>query len=296
MPAVDVLTLGHAAYDLTFAVPWHPGPDEKSQASQLVYSGGGPAANAAVAVARLGGKAAFSGFLSDDLWGTLHMQELEAEGLLTEWIVRGPAPTPLSVILAKPDGRRSLVNYKELSFPLPAKSLDYTTLEPKLLLFDGHEPNLSLEWVEFAQRKGIPTMLDAGSVHTGTQALANKVDYLVCSEKFSRQWTEQTDTGSALSQLASLAPWVVITLGSSGLVWTCQDGSGQIPAFPVAAVDTTGAGDCFHGALAASLVLGRAWLEALRYASAAAALCCMRLGARPALPTHKDVLTLLSED
>jgi sulfofructose kinase len=289
----DVLCIGHAAYDLTFAVPRHPQPDEKSFASAFVGCGGGPAANAAVMVARLGRSAAFAGYISQDTWGELQWTELRQEGVSTDWIVRGTAPTPLSVVLVKPDGTRSLVNYKGGTAPLSASRLDLRPLVPKVILFDGHEPELSLALLKTARDRRIPTLLDAGSVHSGTQALADQVDYLVCSETFARQWTGENDEDRALLQLEHLAPSIVITLGGRGLVWKRPGGAGRLPAVNVKAVDTTGAGDAFHGALAVGLAAGWDWEACLRYASAAAALCCTKLGGRRGLPHLPEVMAFL---
>jgi sulfofructose kinase len=92
---------------------------------------------------------------------------------------------------------------------------------------------------------------------------------------------------------------VIVTLGERGLIWqrNTEDGTerGSLPAFAVTAVDTTGAGDAFHGALAAGLAAGMAWLPLLRYASAAGALCCTRYGARLGIPTAAEVAGLLDE-
>jgi len=277
---IDVLCVGHASYDLVFAVPRHPEADEKIFADSLIACGGGPAANAAVTVARLGYRAAFAGYLGLDAHGELHHAELLREGVATGWIARGTAPTPLSTVLVKPDGRRALVNYKGDTRPLPADTIDFSTIAPKVVLFDGHEPELS---APLLARK-IPSVLDAGSLHRGTEALMSAVDYLVCSEKFARQWLGEDDPRRALAALAERSPAVVITLGERGLIWSKEGESGALPAFRVEPVDTTGAGDAFHGGFAAGLAAGLDWPGLLRYASATGALCCERLGARPGLP------------
>ncbi|MCA9872979.1 MAG: hypothetical protein KC441_04975 [Anaerolineales bacterium] len=296
MPAqpLDVLCLGHAAYDLTFAVPHHPAPDEKSVADRFVGCGGGPAANAAVAVARLGGRSAFAGYLGDDVYGVLHLAELAAEGVDTRLVVRGPDPTPLSVILAKPDGRRALVNYRGSTRPLPANALDPAIFQPHVILFDGLEPDLSPPVARWARAQGIPTVLDAGSVHRGTAALVGLVDYVVASEKFGLAFSGAAEARTAVSHLAAIAPTAVITLGARGLVWQRGAEAGELGAWAVTAVDTTGAGDAFHGALAYGLSQNRPWPDLLRYASAAAALCCTRHGARLGLPTATAVAALLT--
>ena len=154
------------------------------------------------------------------------------------------------------------------------------------MLFDGHEPNISLSLLKQLKKQNIPTVLDAGSVHEGTLSLMDKVDYLVCSEKFAIQFAgNETD---ALSSLAKLSPNVVITLGERGLIWQRDHETGQLNAFNIKAIDTTGAGDAFHGAFAAALTTQMNWQEILKFSSAAGALCCTKVGAIVGLPTKLE--------
>jgi sulfofructose kinase len=286
---VDVLCIGHASYDLVFTVDHHPQADEKTFAQQFIGCGGGPAANAAVTVSRLGFKAAFAGYLGKDYFGRSHLQEFEAAAVNTDLVVCGDSPTPLSTIWVKPDGRRTLVNYRGSTRPLAASELDFSGWHPKVVLFDGHEPDVSAELMKIIKGRRIPTVLDAGSVHRGTLKLVEIVDYTVASQKFACEYTGKDDPQQAAARLGQSCPAVVITLGERGLVWKNKRGGGSLPAFSVAAVDTTGAGDAFHGAFAAGLACGKGWRELLTYAAAAGALCCTRLGARPAMPSAAEV-------
>ena len=104
---VDVLCVGHAAYDLIYAVPHHPAADEKMVSDSFLSCGGGPAANASIMVAKLGLTSAFAGYLGNDGYGDLHRQELMAYQVNIDKIVRGSAPTPVSMVLVKPDGKRA---------------------------------------------------------------------------------------------------------------------------------------------------------------------------------------------
>jgi len=291
---LDVLCVGHASYDLVFSVSRHPLADEKIFAEDFLACGGGPAANAAVIVARLGLNSAFAGYLGNDLYGDSHTLEFAQEGVDTRWLVRGANPTPLSAVLVKPDGARALVNYKGETRALPKDAIDFSAARPKVILFDGHEPHISLPLALKARAGGIPTVLDAGSLHEGTAALMDKVDYLVASEKFAGQWLGCADAQAALDGLVRLAPAVVITLGEWGLVWRKAGVSGALPAFPIQAVDTTGAGDALHGAFAAGLAAGMGWDGLLRYASAAGAWCCGRAGARPGLARREELNAFLA--
>lgn len=291
--AIDVLCVGHASYDLVFSIPQHPGPDEKTVADGLLGCGGGPAANAAVTVAKLGFRAGFCGYLGNDVYGDCHLGELLAHGVDTRLVARGDTPTPLSAVLVKPDGKRALINYKGKTRAQPASGVDFSLVNPKTILFDGHEPELSLALLEKYGDNHVPTVLDAGSLHEGTLALMDKVDYLVCSEKFAQQYAG--DEKTALSRLAKLAPAVVITLGERGLIWCRGLECGKLSAPPIQAIDTTGAGDAFHGAFAAAVSAEMEWPEVLRYASAAGAYCCTQLGARPGLPSREQHQALLTK-
>ena len=157
------------------------------------------------------------------------------------------------------------------------------------MLFDGHQQQLSQRLAEQARRSGALTVLDAGSLHAGTRLLAGVVDYVVASEKFARQFSGQKDVFIAAGQLRRPGTTVVITQGAAGLAWQSGTDSGRLPAFEIDALDTTGAGDAFHGAFAAGLAAGMPWQPLLRYARAAAALCCAKFGARLGMPTASEV-------
>jgi sulfofructose kinase len=286
---IDVLCVGATSYDFVFRVDRHPESDEKTVADAFVRCGGGPAANASIMVSRMGLKSAFAGYLGNDLFGGLHLQELQAAGVNTELVVRGEYPTPVSSVIVKPSGDRSLVNYRSAESVLPGDRIDFSTIHPKVVLFDGHEPELSLALLYDARAKGIKTILDAGSVNRGAMQLFDKVGYLVCSERFATDFTGTSSPDRAIERLHAHNPCVVITLGREGLIWKNSNGEGRLPAFPVEIIDSTGAGDVFHGAFAGSLAMDREWNEMLLYASAAAALSCTKLGARTGIPEGIEV-------
>ncbi len=292
--AIDVLCVGLATHDLVMTIDHHPGADEKCFASSLLSCGGGPAANAAVTVSRLAGRSAFAGCLGRDVFGDEHHRELLSERVDTGWVVRRAEPTPLSVILVKPDGNRSVACYKSATAPLKISDINPAEHNPLTMLFDGHEPTLSIALGQIARRRGIPTVLDAGSVHQGTVELLPHTDYLVASATFARQFTGQSNMQAAAEILSRHAPFVVVTLGGQGLIWRLGAQRGKMPAFRVEAVDTTGAGDTFHGAFALAIARGLEFSSAMRIASAAGALCCTRLGARPAIPTLAELNSFLN--
>ena len=298
--SVDVLCLGIACYDLIFSVERHVGADEKIRASELTACGGGLAANAAMTVARLGYSVAFAGYLGRDMYGDKHIDELDAAGVNTELVARGEWPTSLSAIIVKPDGARALVNYGG-GQNLPGEvefRLDHC--RPRAVLADGHHLAAAEPLIDWANAEGIPTVLDGDTVHNGSKALMEKVEFLVVSEHFAQAYSRQTDPAVALTQLSRCAPSTIITLGKRGLCWHNREdcrfgaGAGSYPAFAVTAEDTTGAGDAFHGAFTAGLARGMAWEELLRFASAVGALCCTKKGARLGIPTGAEVAGFLA--
>jgi sulfofructose kinase len=291
---VDVLCVGLACYDLIFTVDHHPGPNEKARASAFMGCGGGTAANAAVAAARLGASTAFIGYLGTDIYGDQHLAELNDAGVDTRLVVRGKEATSLSAIFVKPDGARSIVNYREaIVTRLTPAHAPFAQMRPKVILFDGHQPALAVAMAKWARDRAIPTVLDADTVNEGHDELVRLCTILAASERFSQEFTGADSPQAGMTMLAQLAPAVVVTLGERGLIWQRGAQTGALPAFPVKVVDTTGAGDAFHGALAAGVAQGMEWEELLRFASAAGALCCTRRGARPGLPSLEEVRALL---
>ncbi len=291
-PRLDVLCTGHACFDMVFSVDRHPAPDEKAVASALTTCGGGPAANAAVGVARLGLRAAFAGCLGEDLFGRQCLAEFRCEGVDTGLTVTGEYPTPVSAILVKPDGKRTVVNHRGDTPNLARLPEDRGVPPACVLLMDGHQPEISLELME--RLPGAVTVLDAGSLHRGTQLLMGRVDHVVASQKFARQYSGEANDRQALARLATVCPSVVVTMGEEGLAWEGKKtGGGRLEAFEVTAVDTTGAGDAFHAAFCVGIARGLPWDDLLRFSSAVGALACRRTGARPALPRLAQVVDFL---
>ena len=291
----DVLCIGAASWDITLAVSGHPGADEKTTARSMTSCGGGPAATAAVTVSRLGLAAGFIGFLGHDAFGDAHLEDLERAGVDTRWVQRGSTATPLSVVLVKPGGHRTVIAHTPPDTAVPEDTLLAGDFAPGILLMDGHQPLVSGPFVRHARKNGIPVILDAGSVHDGTRRLFDHADFLIASLKFAVEWTGRPDADAALAILGAQHPCVVITLGEKGLVWRRGSERGSLPAFPVDTVDTTGAGDVFHGAFAAALHMKMDWAVCLCFASAAAALACTRTGARNGIPHLADVEGFLRE-
>ncbi len=289
--AVDVLCVGFACIDINFTAQVHPASDEKVEADSMTSCGGGPASNAAITIARLGGKARFHGHIGNDGFGRAHIRELQAAGVLIDSLKPGAAPTATAAITIKPDGQRSIVCYRDPNAFSLENSVSLELFPAKVLLLDGHQPMLSMELVKEARDLGIPSVLDAGSINVGTCALYDKVDYLVASTKFAEHVTGFEAPLQALAALRGCGSFVAIMNGSQGIYWQEEDSSEQyhIEAYEVKPMDTGGSGDAFHGAFTLGIAQKLTVENNIRRASACGALTCLKIGARNGIPTKRQV-------
>jgi sulfofructose kinase len=233
-------------------------------------------------------RAAFAGYLSGDVFGTLHRAELENEGVDLAFTSSGNAPMRVSTIVVKPGGARSIVHHA-----VDPNQADPAAVEPgwraRVVLFDGYEARLARAVLESRPADAL-TVLDAGSVREGTLLLAGRVDHLVASRVFATSFTGCDDPMDACRALLESAPTAVVTLGADGAVWARRGGeAGRVAAVPVAAVDTTGAGDAFHAGYAAGLARRLPFDAVLRLASLCGAAACRMVGARPGMPRSEEL-------
>jgi sulfofructose kinase len=297
---IAVLAIGHAAYDLCMVVDGYPPENSKAQTEMLIESGGGPAANAAWLLARWGVPVALAGVIGDDDYGHRVAMDLRQGGVDCRLLeMRKGQTTPVSFIMVnRSNASRTIINRKATA---PALTLDHSKLaglEPRLLLFDGHEATASLQAMKAFS--SATTVLDAGSLREGTQVLAPRVHYLACSERFATQFTGVSDIQgnwkTCLRRLRELnGNVVVVTLGERGVLFDDGRQQGHLAALSVKAVDTTAAGDIFHGAFAFALLRGVDLGGALRLAMVAAGLSVQRFGGRPSVPELAAALDLANK-
>ncbi|MCY2925968.1 MAG: PfkB family carbohydrate kinase [Planctomycetota bacterium] len=293
---VQALCVGHASCDLTMLVEAYPAENSKAETEALLEAGGGPAANAAWLLASWGVPTAFAGAVGEDAYGRRVAEEFLAVGVDISLLDQQPGQaTAVSFILVnRANGSRTIVNRKRSGPAIALGRAKLAAWAPPFLLLDGHEPAASLAAME-ALPKAV-TMLDAGSLREGTKLLAPRVDYLVCSERFARQATGLESLGEASARAECLrrlreinGKTVVVTLGEQGLIYDDGRQSGHLQARAVRPVDTTAAGDVFHGAMVFALLKQMPLVEALKVATTAAGLSVQSAGGRTSIPTWADV-------
>jgi ribokinase len=164
------------------------------------------------------------------------------------------------------------------------------------LLLDGLMQDVSVFAARQARKEGIPVMLDAGRVREGMLELARMSDYVVGSEEFARELGWNDDPGSFFQEVGRLGFGITtITLGGRGSVTSAGDEIISCPAFPIEIVDSTGAGDVFHGGYLYGLLQKWPLKDAIRFASALAAMKCRKLGGRAGIPRLSEVQQFLQE-
>ena len=298
---MDIVGLGLATIDIMALVPRLPGRDEVFQAGRILLEGGGPVATALVAAARLGVSTAYLGPVAPTTWGTLARAGLENEGVDTSHAPgRSSGEQSVSVILVdQPTGLRSIL-YKigEMQELETNEIPEALITSARVLHLDVSHPDAACHAAGIAREAGVVVSLDGGVGETwpGIESLLPFVDLMVVARVFAEHYTGQAEprkAGEAL--LATYQPrQVVITDGARGCWY--WDATHQLHqrAFPVDVVDTTGAGDVFHGAYLYAFLQDWPAGRALAFAAAAAAQKCHKLGGRAVIPTRPQVEAFLA--
>jgi sulfofructose kinase len=297
---VDVVGLGLATIDIMTLVPKLPGRDEVFRAHSILLEGGGPVATALVAAARLGATTAYLGPIAPTTWGALTRAGLEREGVDTSQApTRASGEQAVSVILVdEGTGQRSILYHSgEIEDLAPAEVPADLIASAKALHLDGVHLEAACHAAEIARQAGVIVSFDggAGELWAGAERLLPLVDLMVVARRFAEQHTGQADplqAGPAL--LETYRPrQVVITDGARGCwYWAAHGNAAQRihqTAFAVDVVDTTGAGDVFHGAYLYAFLQDWPARRCLAFAAATAALKCRALGGRAGIPTRQQV-------
>jgi ribokinase len=292
-----VIGLGQAALDFLGVVPSYPAPDTKCELAGLTIQGGGPVATALVTLSRLGIRTTLLGRVGDDDFGLAIRNGLAEEGVdvsRLETAVGGRSQ--VAFIAVDPGtGQRTIFWH-----PGQGTDPDLTLIDPSfitqadLLHLDGLKLKTSLAAARIARQAKLPVVFDAGTLRDGCLELVALTDYLICSEKFFRAFHPHKDVRTGLSRLLALGPrQAVVTMGSGGsygfdgLTWHHQ------PALQVKVMDTTGAGDVYHGAYIFGILKGWDLPACMAFASTAAALKCREVGGRTGIPTLAQIRELM---
>ena len=297
-----VLCIGIPVRDLTFRVGGVPARGSKVNATHFDEICGGNALNAAIAIVRLGGRASICGPMGDvrETATRFIFEKLAHEGIETKHLVHMPGlVTPISAVMVDPSGERTIVTFRDPELWKVHLPYNETLLDDcDAILTESRCAEFCTDLCAEARRRGIPVIVDVDRAMSLREGLLNASSHLVFSSEPLQETADVTDDGAALKKIAKLTPsFLAGTRGPKGTIWLDEQGNLQeTPAFPVHTVDTLGAGDVFHGAFALAITEGQELRQALRFASAAAALKCTRFGGAFAAPQRAEVEGLLDQN
>ncbi len=293
-----VLCVGHAVEDYVFRVERMPDSPKKHQSTGFERIGGGPAANAAVTIARLGGEAALAARVGDDAVADAIVGDLEAEGVDCRLVNRFPGhKSSLSAVMVDQAGQRMIVNYLDPAMPSSADWLrERFPSRPEAVLADTRWPGGAACALDMAGELGVPGVLDADHPLPAEVDLPAAASHVAFSAQGLAQYAADPCLESALAGVAErLGVWCCVTDGENGVYINHAGKRAHVPAPTVNVVDTLGAGDVWHGAFCFRLAAGDAELDAATFATAAAALKVTRPGGRRGAPVLREVEALLRE-
>jgi sulfofructose kinase len=292
-----VLCAGIAVEDFLFKVDAFPAPGTKMRASELVATTGGCAANAAVAVARLGGRARFSGPVGTDDASRRFIDALAKTGVDPAGVlcVEGGAISVSGIFIDR-DGEKMVATFQgrglDDATPPDAAAL---VADIDVLLVDNRFPAFVDPICRAAAARGIPVVLDVDRATRLDDPLFATATHLVFSSEALLATMETRDLGAALMGIAKrVRGFLAVTNGPDDVLWIENGAIKRLPVFKVEAIDTLGAGDSFHAGFALALAEGRDEVAAMRFGAAAAALKCTRFGGISGTPGRAEVDSLLA--
>lgn len=295
-----VVGIGACVLDTVICCGEYPAEDIKYRANEVFSTGGGPVANALVAIARLGKDAEFIGALSQDENGRRLKQEFEDYGVRADKVklIENTRAFTSYIVLSEKSGSRTCV-FERGNVPDEPSNLDFSAIEQAdILHLDGNSLKSAIEAAKYAKNHGVKVSLDAGGLYEGIEELLPLVDILIPSEEFALKCTKkQTAEEAVLALYEKYSPEVlVVTQGSKGGVYY-EDGQVKpYGSFKINCVDSNGAGDTFHGAYLVGYMNGLKGVDCCLFASAVAAVKCTKAGVRKALPTMEETENFLKKN
>ncbi len=294
----DLIGLGYCGVDYLCLTPCIP-VDDKIEALATLTQGGGPAATATYASARLGAKTAFIGAIGDDERGRSIVAGLRDGNVDTSGMkIRAGAESPAAFCWTeKTTGHRSIVWTRGDVKSLSPEEVNTTMIKSaKLLHLDGHQMAAALHAAQISRTNDVTVVIDAGTMVPGIEKLLALADIIIASEKFAERFTGESNPEVSIKKLfANNCRFAAVTMGVEGSIGFDGKTIFKQPSFKVKVVDTTGAGDVFHGAFAYRYLNGGDWPACLRFAAAVAALKCTEFGGRSGIPTLAETERFLQE-
>ena len=301
--APRILCAGIIVLDEVFRVDEFPQPDGKVQANGFFVVNGGCAANAAVAIARLGGRAALAGPMGgpagEDDNGDRVLKALTREAVDCSFCQRiDGLSTALSAIFMNARGDRTIVTYRDerIAATVPADAAAIVATADAVLV-DNRYPDFVQPICAAARARGLPVVVDGDRPTVEADPLFRLPSHFIFSSECLRATTGLADLGAGLQRIArNTEAFLAVSNGPDDIIYRDGGVLHRVPVFKIAAVDTLGAGDAFHGGFVLALAEGRHEFDAMRFGAAVAGIKCTRLGGSSGAPTRAEAEALLAEN
>ena len=302
---MDIVGIGLCTFDIMIKLPDLPTWDQPTRMEAVAIDGGGPCGTALCAASKLGAKTGFIGTAGRDWLAAFKLKTMTDLGVDISHIVRRDIKeNQIACVYVHQDTGERIFNLSKdfYVYPLQAYEIerDYIT-QAQYLLLDGHYLEASTRAAEWMHEAGKCVILDGGKTSAKKldetkAALVPLSDILICGSGFAEAITGEAELHAAGQAALNYGPsLVVITGGEKGSFTFSQNAQFHTPAFQVDVVDTTGAGDVFHGAYIFGLLQGWELETIAMFASAAAAIECTYLGGRSGLPNFQEVNSFLEQ-
>jgi sugar/nucleoside kinase (ribokinase family) len=292
----DVVGFGLNAIDHLCVVPQYPRFDTKTEIVHYEKLAGGQTATALAFVARMGLRGKYIGKVGSDDLGVFSLESLRALNIDTSAVLveQGARNQYAFIIIDRTTGERTILWERDRKLSFREHELKREDVcAGKVLHLDGHDHKAAIRAAAWAREEGIAVVIDLDKVVPRSEELISKVDFLITSANFPPDFTGISDPIESLLALRTYCGgFLAVTLGVQGAMAVVGDECIRFPAFKVHAVDTTGAGDIFHGGFIFGLLHNWPLERIMTFANAAAGLNCTHLGARSGIPPLSEILTL----
>lgn len=295
----DVVGVGLNATDTVILVSRMPRFGGKAPFYNELTSTGGQVASAVVTCQKLGLRSKYIGSVGDDERGRIQLESLQESGVDIEHVqIRENCPNQSAyIIIDQATGERTIFWSRDDCLRINPEQISPEQITcARMLHIDGHDTVAVEHAASIASEAGIPVSIDVDTIYPGFDRVMPYADYLVASTEFPENWTREQDPFRALEILRDEYGMKVaaMTLGADGALALDDDGYHYSPAFVVNCVDTTGAGDVFHGALCYAVLEEYPLDRALEFSNAMAALNCKAMGARGGIQPLETVEALIA--
>jgi sulfofructose kinase len=296
---IDVVGFGMNSIDHLCIVPNYPSLDSKTDILQYEMLPGGQAATTLTFLSRMGLKTKYIGKVGDDDLGKFSLKCLASESIDTRSVkIQSGARNQCGLILIdKSSGERTVLCHRDEKLNFHESELDKESIcTGRILHLDGYDSSGALRAARWCHEQGIPVVIDLDKVVDNCRTLIKEIDFLIVSSNFPSDFTGIIDPIDASLALRNMHDgFLAVTLGNEGAMAWVGDRCVKFPGIKLSAIDTTGAGDIFHGGFIYGLLQNWPLEQTMKFANAAAGLNCLSLGARQGIRSLSEILSAANQ-